>query len=200
DELRKGYVLMACSKVPRRWDARLVDKNPLNMSWLPMIQRMFPHAKFIFAIRHPCDVIVSCYLQDFRAAPLAAACRSLENLARTYVAAMENWLYHSQLFGVDVFLSRHEDLVADTPGHVRRIAAFLGLDDAEPMLHFDTRAREKGFIRTPSYTQVIEPVHARAVGHWQQYREYLQDVLPVLKPMLDHWGYDIRPDSGVTST
>src|SRR6185312_16269302 len=36
DELRKGYVILACGKVPRRWDARLVDKNPLNMSWLPM--------------------------------------------------------------------------------------------------------------------------------------------------------------------
>lgn len=193
DELRKGYVLMACSKVPRRWDARLVDKNPLNMLWLPMIRRMFPHAKFIFALRHPCDVIVSCYLQDFRAAPLAAACRSPENLARTYVAAMENWLYHSRLFGPDVFLSRHEDLVADTSGQLRRIAAFLGLDDAEPMLHFDARAREKGFIRTPSYTQVIEPVHARAVGHWQQYRSYLADVLPILEPMLERWGYDTRP-------
>jgi Flp pilus assembly protein TadD len=196
DELRKGYVMMACGKVPRRWDARLVDKNPLNMLWLPMIQRMFPRAKFILALRHPCDVIVSCYLQNFRAASLAAACRSLQHLARSYVAAMDNWLYHSRLFGTDVFVSRHEDLVADTPAQVRRIAAFLELDNAESMLRFDARAREKEFIRTPSYTQVIEPINPRGVGHWQQYREYMQDVLPILQPMLDYWGYDIARPAG----
>lgn len=193
DELRKGYVVMACGKVPRRWDARLVDKNPLNMLWLPVIHRIFPRAKFILALRHPCDVILSCYLQNFRAAPLVAACRSLESLARAYVAAMENWLHHAALFQPDVFISRYEDLVADAHAQTRRIATFLGLDDAASMLQFDAIAREKGYIRTPSYTQVIEPINSRGVGHWQQYREHFREVLPILQPMLDHWGYGTGP-------
>lgn len=79
DELRKGYLLPACGKVPRRRDARLVDKNPLTMLWSPMIQRMFPRAGFILALRHPCDVIQSCYMQNFRAAVLAVAGQSLEH-------------------------------------------------------------------------------------------------------------------------
>lgn len=193
DELRKGYVLLGCGKVARRWDARLVDKNPLNMLWLPMIHRLFPHAKFILALRHPCDVILSCYLQNFRAAPLVAACASLANLAKAYVAAMQNWLYHVQVFQPDVFVSRYEDLVADPPAQARRIATFLGLGDAQPMLHFDARAREKGFIRTPSYSQVVEPINARGVGHWHQYDRFFAEVMPVLQPMLDKWGYDARP-------
>ncbi|HET9817930.1 MAG TPA: sulfotransferase, partial [Rhodanobacteraceae bacterium] len=178
DELRKGYLILACGKVPRRWDARLVDKNPLNMMWVPMIHRMFPRAKFILALRHPCDVILSCYMQNFRAAPLAAASRSLERLARAYVTAMENWRYHEALIRPDVFVSRYEELVADTPGRTRKIAEFLQLDDAESMLRFDARAREKGYIATPSYTQVIEPVNARSIGHWHQYRKYFEPVLP----------------------
>lgn len=189
DELRKGYVILACGKVPRRWDARLVDKNPLNMSWLPMIHRLFPQAKFLFVLRHPCDVLLSCYLQNFQAAPLVAACRSLEHLARAYVAAMENWLYHANLFQPDVFVSRYEDLVEDTPAHTRRIAEFLQLGEAESMLRFAERAREKGYIRTPSYTQVIEPISARGVDHWRQYGAYFEPVLPILRPMLAHWGY-----------
>ena len=189
DELRKGYLILACGKVPRRWDARLVDKNPLNMLWLPMIHRMFPRAKFIVALRHPCDVILSCYMQNFRAAVLAVAGRSLEQLARAYVAAMESWLYHVEVFKPDVFVSRYEDLVADTPGQTQRIACFLGLDDAESMLRFDAHAREKGYIKTPSYTQVIEPINARGLGRWQRYREYFESVLPILGPMLDHWEY-----------
>lgn len=193
DELRKGYLTMACSKVPRRWDARLVDKNPLNMLWLPMIHRMFPRAQFILALRHPCDVVLSCYMQNFRAAVLATASLSLERLANAYVAAMECWLYHVGVFKPEVFVSRYEDLVADTPGQARRIAAFLGLEDADAMLRFDVRAREKGFIKTPSYTQVIEPVHRRSLGRWQRYREYLEPVLPVLRPLLEHWHYATEP-------
>jgi Flp pilus assembly protein TadD len=189
DELRKGYVLMGCGKVPRRWDARLVDKNPLNMLWLPMLHRMFPQAKIILAVRHPCDVIWSCYLQNFRAASLAAACRSPVNLAHAYVAAMRHWLYHVGIFHPDVMVSRYEDLVADAPAQMQKIATFLDLADANAMLDFDARAREKGFIKTPSYTQVIEPINARGVGHWGQYRQFFDAVLPVVQPMLDQWGY-----------
>jgi len=189
DELRKGYLILACGKVPRRWDARLVDKNPLNMLWLPMIHRMFPAAKFILAIRHPCDVILSCYMQNFRSAVLAVAGQSLEHLARAYVAAMEHWLHHVEVLKPDVFVSHYEDLVADTPGQTRRIGSFLGLDDAEPMLRFDERAREKGYIKTPSYTQVIEPINRKGMGRWHRYHEYIVPVLPILQPMLEYWGY-----------
>jgi tetratricopeptide (TPR) repeat protein len=189
DELRKGYLILACGKVQRRWGARLVDKNPLNMLCLPMIHRLFPRAKFVLALRHPCDVILSCHMQNFRAAVLAAAGQTLERLARAYVAAMENWLYHVAVFKPDVFVSRYEDLVADTPGQTRRIAAFLGLENAASMLQFDACARQKGFIKTPSYTQVIEPINRKSIGRWQRYREYFEPVLPILRTMLDHWRY-----------
>lgn len=195
DELRKEYVLLACGKVARNWDTRLVDKNPLNMLWLPMIQRMFPRAKIILALRHPCDVILSCYLQNFRSALLVSACRSLERLARTYVAVMENWLYHVAAFQPDYLVSRYDDLVADAPSQLARIAAFLGLDDAPSMLQFDAHAREKGFIRTPSYSQVVEPVDTRALGRWHAYRDYFEPLLPILRPILEHWGYSESPSS-----
>ncbi|HJU25190.1 MAG TPA: sulfotransferase, partial [Rhodanobacteraceae bacterium] len=189
DELRKGYLVLACGKVPRRWNARLVDKNPLNMLWLPMIHRLFPAAKFIFALRHPCDVLLSNYMQNFVSKTLSVACATLETLATTYVDAMNQWLYHVELFKPDVFVSRYEELVADPVRQTRRIAEHLGLEDAERMLDFDRHALEKGFIATPSYTQVIEPINRKGIGRWQRYREYLEPVLPILQPMLEHWQY-----------
>ena len=191
DEMRKGYVMLACSKIPRRWNTQLVDKNPLNMLWLPLIYRMFPNAKWILALRHPCDVLFSCYQQAFRAKVLAAACSNLDRLAKGYVEAMHHWLHHVSVFNPDVMISRYEDLVADTPGQLTKIAQFLQLDDAASMMRFDERAREKGFIATPSYTQVIEPVNRKAVGKWERYRDYFEPVLPTLRPMLDHWGYTV---------
>lgn len=191
DELRKGYLTLACSKVPRRWNAQLVDKNPLNMLWLPMIHRLYPKAKFILALRHPCDVLWSNYMQDYRAIALGIACSTLEHLATTYVEAMEYWLYHVEVFKPDLFVSRYEDLVADPVRQTRSIADFLGLEDAEPMLRFDQHARNKGFIATPSYTQVIEPVNRKGMNRWQRYREYFDSALPILDPMLKYWQYSI---------
>lgn len=194
DELRKGYLTLACSKVPRRWGARLVDKNPLNMLWLPLIYRLFPRAKFILALRHPCDVLLSNYMLNFRSAVLVQACENLERLATAYVTAMEYWLHHVEVFKPDLLISRYEELVADTELRTRKIAEFLGLDDAAPLLQFDRRAREKGFIATPSYTQVIQPVNKKGLNRWQRYRREFEPVLPVLEPMLRHWGYSTQPE------
>lgn len=198
DELRKGYLIHACGKVPRRWEAQLVDKNPMNMLWLPMIYRLFPEAKFILAVRHPCDVLLSCYMQNFMATTLGATCASLETLATAYVEAMRHWLHHVDLFGLPVFVSRYEDLVADPVQQTRRIADHLGLEESDAMLGFDRRAREKEFIATPSYTQVIEPINTRGIGRWQRYRAYFEPVLPILEPMLKHWGYTAEATAAST--
>lgn len=191
DELRKGYLSLVCSKITRRWDTRLVDKNPLNMSWLPLIHRLFPEAQFILALRHPCDVMVSNYMQNFRAAVLASACTSMERLATAYVTAMEHWLHHVEVFKPNVFVSRYEDLVADPEGQTGKIASFLGLDDAAPLMQFDQHARNKGFIATPSYSQVIQPVNKKGLNRWLRYRDALEPAFPILKPMLDYWGYSV---------
>ncbi|HEY7872581.1 MAG TPA: sulfotransferase [Rudaea sp.] len=199
DELRKHYRIMAGEKVALREGTQLVDKNPLNMLWLPLIHRLFPKAKYILCIRHPCDVMLSCYMQNFRSGLLAAACENLPRLAAAYVQAMRSWLDHVEVFRPDVLVSRYEDLVADVEPQTRRIADFLGLEDATPMLRFDARAREKGYIATPSYTQVIRPVNTKAIGRWQRYREWFEPVLPTLQPMLEHWGYSANFSSSGTN-
>ncbi len=60
---------------------RLIDKNPLNVFRLPVIKRLFPNAKVILAIRHPCDVILSCFMQHFRAPDFALLCQDIPTLA-----------------------------------------------------------------------------------------------------------------------
>lgn len=189
DELRRQYHAMVAERVSRRAGARLVDKNPLNMEWLPMIHRLFPAARIILALRHPCDVVLSCYMQNFRSSSLAIACSSLERLAHAYVETMTRWVEQVEILRPNVMVSRYEDLVADLPQHALRIARFLDLGDASPMLDFDRHARGKTYIGTPSYLQVIEPVNFQGSGRWHKYRSDLEPVLPVLEPMLRYWGY-----------
>ena len=93
------------------------------------------------------------------------------------------------MFQPRVFVSRYEDVVADTAAQTKRLAEFLELDDPSPMLQFDRHARDKGFIGTPSYSQVIEPVNTKGLNRWVKYRPYFEKALPILDPMLKHWGY-----------
>lgn len=193
DELRKRYHAMVGERIERDWGARLVDKNPLNMQWLSVIQRLFPEAKLILAVRHPCDVILSCYMQHFRSNTLMAACSSLERAARAYVETMQQWLIDVEVFKPDLLVSRYEDLVDDFPRQAERIARFLELDDVAAMLQFDRHARNKSYIGTPSYSQVIEPINRKGVERWLRYREAFEPILPILRPMLEHWGYSTGP-------
>ncbi|HEX7369087.1 MAG TPA: sulfotransferase [Rhodanobacteraceae bacterium] len=191
DELRKGYLLMACEKLQRRWDARLVDKNPLNMLVLPLIHRLFPAARFILMLRHPCDVLLSNYMQDFRSVVLMAVARDLTHLARGYVEAFDCWFHHAALLKPNVLTVRYEDLVADQVGTVARIGAFLDLQNADAMLDAARHAREKGFIGTPSYRQVIEPVNRKGIGRWHRYRPWFEGILPMITPTMDRLGYSV---------
>ena len=193
DSPRALYHTLVAGRVERRAGTRLVDKNPLNMQWLPMIHRLFPQARIILAIRHPCDVLLSCYMQSFRSSVLAAACGTLERLARAYVQVMQAWIEQAEIFRPTVLVVRHEDLVDDLAGQSARIARFLGLDDAAPLRDFQRHAQAKRYIATPSYTQVIEPINRRGLGRWHNYRAYFEPVLPILESMLRHWGYAAHP-------
>jgi hypothetical protein len=122
---------------------------------------------------------------------LAGACVTLERTAMAYVAAMESWLHHVRIIEPQVMVSRYEELVSDFPQQVQRIATFLELDDAAPMLQYDRRAREKGFIATPSYTEVIQPVSRKRIDRWRRYPREFESVLPILRPMLEHWDYRV---------
>lgn len=192
DELRKGYWIMTCEKVQRRWDTLLVDKNPLNMLALPLIHRLFPAARFILMLRHPCDVLLSNYMQDYRSVVLMAVARDLSHLARGYVEAFDRWFHDAALLQPNVLTVRYEDLVVDQAGAAAMIGSFLGLENADAMLDAARHAREKGFIGTPSYHQVIEPVNSRGIGRWQSYRPWFKDILPIISPMCDRMGYSLE--------
>ena len=191
EEMRQLYWRSSAQVAPRQQGQRLVDKNPLHMLLLPLINRLFPNAQIILALRHPCDVLLSNYMQNFTAKPFTVLCSSLERLAQGYVNAMESWLHHVDLLEPRLIHSRYEDLLDDFAGNVKRIGDFLQLEDASPMGRFDQHARDKGFISTPSYTRVIEPPNKKAVNRWRRYQRYFEPVLPILQPMIEHWGYDV---------
>jgi tetratricopeptide (TPR) repeat protein len=191
DEIRAYYWQRVQRKIELAPGERLVDKCPMNMTVLPLIRRLFPNARIILAIRHPCDVLLSCFLQHFRSPELALLCRDLPTLAHAYDSAFGYWYSQWPLLRPASYELFYERLTADFPGEVRRLADFLQLPWHEAMLAPGERARAKGFISTPSYAQVLESVNSRSVGRWLHYQRHFEPVLPVLLPWIERWGYGV---------
>jgi tetratricopeptide (TPR) repeat protein len=188
-EVREGYWRRVRDKVALAPGQRLVDKNPLNLLRLPVIARLFPHSRVVLAVRDPRDVLLSCYLQHFRAPDFALLCRDLPTLALGYRRAFDFWYAQQEILRVPSIELRYESFVADVPGEVRRLADFLGLPWHDALLAPAEHARSKGFISTPSYSQVVQPVNTRSVGRWSRYAAHFEPTREMLEPYLTRWGY-----------
>lgn len=188
-ELRSLYWTEVARHLTRTSGTRLVDKYPLNMTRLAAIQRVFPQADFLLLLRHPCDVVLSCFMQNFRITDGTVGFHSLQNTARIYARVMENWVNESAIFTPRHLVVRYEDLVRDLEREVQRVVAFLGLELDARMLDPAAHARSRKRINTPSYSQVVRPVNADAVERWRRYESHFETVLPILEPWIRRWGY-----------
>jgi tetratricopeptide (TPR) repeat protein len=189
--IRADYWHAVRNRIPLAPERRLVDKNPLNMVLLPMIRRLFPGAPIVLAVRHPCDTVLSCFLQHFRS-DLALLGGDLTALARSYSRAFGFWYSQCSLLRPDIHELKYEQLTADFATEVDRLCVFLQLPRHQAMLAPGEHARAKGFISTPSYAQVLEPVSSRSVGRWKHYEQYFgHETLTVLAPWIERWGYSL---------
>lgn len=188
--MRDAYYTEALARGPLDPGKLLIDKYPLAPLRATYIQRAFPDAKFIFALRHPCDVVLSCWMQNFRITSAMAAFLTLENAARMYAATMEHWMRCREVMPLAVHTVRYEDMVEDLEGQLRPLLGFLELEWDDALLAFQKTARDRGYIRTPSYAQVTEGLYSRSSGRWERYRNQMQPVLDTLAPWAIRFGYD----------
>jgi tetratricopeptide (TPR) repeat protein len=185
---RALYWRLVAQRVRLAPGEQLIDKNPLNVLRLPAIARLFPHARILLAIRHPCDVLVSCYLQHFRA-EFAWHCRDMATLGLAYRRAMDFWFQQAALLRPAAREVRYELFVANFEQEVRGVAEFLDLPWTDAMLEPGQHAARKGYISTPSYAQVLQPVHLRSIDRWRAYERHLLPAAAQLAPYFDRWGY-----------
>ena len=187
---RAAYFAEVAGVVADAGQRRAVDKNPLNMVRLPLLQNLFPRSRVILAVRHPCDVVLSCYMQNFRAPAFALTFETLESTARMYDRVFAHWYAAAERLQLPVLTWKYEDLVADTEGRARVLFEFLQLPWQDSLLAFTERAKDKGAIKTPSYQQVVEPVNARSIGRWHAYqRHFTPEVIAHLEPWITRFGY-----------
>ncbi|WP_414901357.1 sulfotransferase [Sphingomonas flavalba] len=188
--LRARYFAAADAAMPGIGDRLIVDKMPFSILHLPLIHRLFPDARVVFVERHPCDVVLSCYMQNFRPNPAMASFLDLGDAAELYDLALGYWQQCRSVLPLPTHILRYEEMVTDLEGAVRPLLAFLGLAWEDAALDHQRTALERGHVRTASYAQVTEPLYTRARGRWQRYRSHLAPVLPILEPWVRRLGYD----------
>lgn len=168
----------------------VIDKLPLAMTGASLIHRLFPDAKFIFARRHPADAVLSNYLQAFRMNDAMANFLDLEDAAQFYDTAMHLWTRTCDVLPLEVRPLTYENLVEDPFAALRPLVEWLGLKWDDALLDHRRTAAARGVIVTPSYDQVIQPIHRRSSGRWQHYAHHLAPILALLDPWARHLGYE----------
>ena len=103
-----------------------VDKYPLNTLKLPLIARLFPRAKVLFASRDPRDVVLSCYRRRFKMNPAMYELLTLPGAAAFYDAVMRFADRVLPELGLDWHEVRYETLVADLAQRDARNLRVLG--------------------------------------------------------------------------
>jgi tetratricopeptide (TPR) repeat protein len=165
-----------------------VDKHPLHTLKLPLIARLFPRAKILFALRDPRDVLLSCFRRRFAMNPAMYQLLRLQTGAALYDATMRTAELARPLLGLEWREVRYELLAQELEPQLRAICDYLGLEWVSNLGDFAERAQARERA-TPSTAQLAGGLNSSGIGHWRHYRAALEPILPVLEPWVQRLGY-----------
>ena len=129
---------------------------PNNFRHIGLIHLLLPNAKIIDARRDPMACGFSVFKQLF--AQGQAFSYDLDHIGRyyrDYVRVMAHW---DTMLPGRVLRVRHEDVIEDLEGQVRRLLDYCGLPFEQGCVDFH---RTKRAVKTPSSEQVRRPINRR---------------------------------------
>tara|TARA_B100002019_G_scaffold290849_1_gene309487 strand:+ start:1328 stop:3043 length:1716 start_codon:yes stop_codon:yes gene_type:complete len=161
----------------------IIDKMPLNIVHVGEIFRFFPKAKFILALRHPYDCVLSCFMQNFMLNHAMANFLNLDDASKLYDITMSLWKKYNKVFKIDHHIIRYEDVISNFETTIRNLLGFLNLPWSKNVTEFYKTAEKRGIINTPSYNQVSQPIYSNSMYRWKNYeKEFINS-----KEYLDNW-------------
>ncbi len=145
-----------------------VETTPANFLHLGKIALLFPKATIVHCVRDPMDTCLSIYQHPLSAAhAYAHDLVTLGNYYREYELLMQHW---DQVLPNPILNLQYESLVSDFEPTVRSLVEFCGADFEEQCLRFHETRRQ---IKTPSASQVRQPIYQSSVGRWRRYEKEL---------------------------
>lgn len=169
----------------------IVDKMPIRSVHAAFIQRLFPRARLLFSLRHPCDVVLSNTMQQYAANEVFVHFYSLAESVRIYDRTMRIWETTRATLQLCTTHLRYEDLIHDPQRALHETCTFLDLPWREDLVEHQKHLQARPRIATNSYHQVAEPIYTRSIGRWQRYRDALWPFFPVLERHAEYFGYKL---------
>jgi tetratricopeptide (TPR) repeat protein len=169
DEFRRlGEKYLADTRLYRSGKPRFIDKMPNNFRHIGLIHLILPNARIIDARREPMACCFSNFKQLFASGQeFTYDIGDIARYYRSYVQLMRHW---DEALPGKVLRIRHESVVDDLEGNVRRILDFCGLPFEPACLEFHKTERS---VRTASSEQVRRPIFREGVGQWLHFEPWL---------------------------
>ncbi|KPK44275.1 MAG: hypothetical protein AMJ65_03515 [Phycisphaerae bacterium SG8_4] len=190
DELRALYYEVLDRFAPRDDSVIVVDKAPIRTVFVGVLWRLFPDAKFVFCQRHPCDVVLSNFMQSYTISDAFAHFLSMDGTVNLYDKVMGLWRLYVSRLPLQWRAVRYEALVDDLALEIRETLDFLDVPWDPAVLDYPKRAKERGTVNTNSYHQVIEPIYDRSRGRWRRYKRQLEPYMSILRKHIAYFGYE----------
>ena len=167
-----------------------IDKYPLNLLDAPLINKLYPDAKFILSIRHPMDTILSCWMQNFKLNPAMANMVDLDRIVEFYCIAMETFKICRSRHKLNVYEIRYEDLLESFYEEISTTLEFVNTKWEPQIESYTETAFKRERIRTPSYSQVREPIYYDAKYRWLKYKKYLDQYSDQVSVWINEFRYE----------
>ena len=159
-----------------------IDKMPNNFRHIGLIHLMLPNARIIDARREPMACCFSNLKQLFaHGQEFTYGVEDIARYYRTYLDLMDHW---NAVLPGRVLRVRHEDVVADLDGSVRRMLDHCGLPFEPACLDFHKTRRS---VRTPSSEQVRQPIFRDGLHQWMNFEPWLEPLRAALGDAPDRY-------------
>jgi tetratricopeptide (TPR) repeat protein len=188
-ELQSRYQQALKHAAPDVGDATVINRNPIAPVDAGLIHRVFPKARFIFIMRDPADVCLSCLMQPFQQNPMTVQFTSIERTVWFYDRCMRAWETYRTQLPLNAHVVRYEDLTAEPGSVLGGLLDFLNVRWDDRVLKHTETAQSR-VVRTASSSQVREPLYQRATRRWERYAPQMGEALAALEPWRRHFGYD----------
>ena len=152
------------------------DTTPMNFLYVGLIATILPGARLVHCLRNPMDTCLSIYQQPLsNTHAYAHEIKDLGGFYKLYKGLMNHW--HSILPG-RIYDLRYETMVTDNETEIRKLLDYCELPFHENCLTFHKSERS---IRTPSASQVRQPIYTTSIDRWKRYETQLSPLKEILQ-------------------
>lgn len=166
----------------------IVDKNPLHTVHIPLLKILFPGCKIIISIRHPLDVCLSCFQQEFDLNPETYMLNTLDNCVKRYKSTFLLLEKYENELGIELLYVKYENLINDLTTEMKTVFKYINIKYNTSYLDY---VKKEKIVTTASSHQANKAIYSTSVYKWKTYSDNLLPYKDELTPFINRFGYEL---------